>query len=394
MNYYVLSQNNITINIIPTFIKSKNLTPYISQSLIYYLNKANENLTMISNTCNCNCNDNDNINIDIINKIVNTYEFIFTNVPDSILSVSKVKPDSNIFYELLELFSICNIQEHLVSKNKIVSLHLTPNFHSSIYLLNIIRNNKEDMYYGDIINTYQNLNPLLNYDFLFFEFKKSDYMDNKLYFQNMINVLEIIIKHQENNGVTVIKVDNIFHKVLIDCIYILSVFFDKIYIIKPQVSNIITSDRYIVCKQFNHYNNLQKIQIQIQLQELVKQLSKLSSDIIISSLLETSISYYFVNKIEESNIIIGQQQLETLDQIINIKKNKNKEEKIETLKRNHIQKCILWCEKYKIPYNKFIDKTNIFLNSKIAKDTNIQYNDVPYTTMKELSLLEENIYDK
>ena len=170
MNYYVLSQNNITINIIPTFIKSKNLTPYISQSLIYYLNKANENLTMISNTCNCNCNDNDNINIDIINKIVNTYEFIFTNVPDSILSVSKVKPDSNIFYELLELFSICNIQEHLVSKNKIVSLHLTPNFHSSIYLLNIIRNNKEDMYYGDIINTYQNLNPLLNYDFLFFEF--------------------------------------------------------------------------------------------------------------------------------------------------------------------------------------------------------------------------------
>ena len=391
MNYYVLSQNNITINIIPTFIKSKNLTPYISQSLIYYLNKANENLTMISNTCNCNCNDNDNINIDIINKVVNTYEFIFTNVPDSILSVSKVKPESNIFYELLELFSICNIQEHLVSKNKIVSLHLTPNFHSSIYLLNIIRNNKEDMYYGDIINTYQNLNPLFNYDFLFFEFKKSDYMDNKLYFQNMINVLEIIIKHQENNGVTFIKVDNIFHKVLIDCIYILSVFFDKIYIIKPQVSNIITSDRYIVCKQFNHYNNLQKIQIQIQLQELVKQLSKLSSDIIVSSLLETSISYYFVNKIEESNIIIGQQQLETLDQIINIKKNKNKEEKIETLKRNHIQKCILWCEKFKIPYNKFIDKTNIFLNSKIVKDANIQYNDVPYTTMKELSLLEENI---
>jgi S-adenosylmethionine:tRNA ribosyltransferase-isomerase len=38
-----------------------------------------------------------------------------------------------------------------------------------------------------------------------------------------------------------------------------------------------------------------------------------------------------------------------------------KEEKIETIKRNNIQKSISWCEKFKIPYNKFVEKTNIFL---------------------------------
>ena len=49
--------------------------------------------------------------------------------------------------------------------------------------------------------------------------------------------------------------------------------------------------------------------------------------------------------------------------MINILKNKNKDEKIETIKKNNIYKCIQWCEKHKIPYNKFVDKINMFLPS-------------------------------
>ena len=61
------------------------------------------------------------------------------------------------------------------------------------------------------------------------------------------------------------------------------------------------------------------------------------------------------------NIIIGQQQLEALNQIICVLKNKNKEEKIETIKKNNILKSVIWCEKFKIPCNKFSEKINIFL---------------------------------
>ena len=75
----------------------------------------------------------------------------------------------------------------------------------------------------------------------------------------------------------------------------------------------------------------------------------------IDSFINIDIPYYFLNKIEESNAVIGQQQLESYDQIINIFKNKNREDKLETLKRNHIQKCIQWCEKYNIPHNKVIE---------------------------------------
>jgi hypothetical protein len=73
------------------------------------------------------------------------------------------------------------------------------------------------------------------------------------------------------------------------------------------------------------------------------------------------IDYYFKSKIDDLNIIIGQQQLEALDQIITIYKNKNKNDKIENIKKNNIQKSVLWCEKYKIPCNKFSEKINIFL---------------------------------
>ena len=86
----------------------------------------------------------------------------------------------------------------------------------------------------------------------------------------------------------------------------------------------------------------------------------------IASLINIEIPNYFINKLDDMNIIIGQQQLEALDQIINVFKNKNKDDKIEMIKKSNIQKSVTWCEKYKIPCNKFSEKTNIFL--PIIKD--------------------------
>ena len=89
----------------------------------------------------------------------------------------------------------------------------------------------------------------------------------------------------------------------------------------------------------------------------------------IVSIIDKEIPYHFINKIDDMNIIIGQQQLESINQIINILKNKNKEDKIESIKKTNIQKSVNWCEKFKIPCNKFSEKINIFL--PIAKDVTI-----------------------
>ena len=375
MNYYILPKNNLNINIF-LFLNSDQIKPFISYSLIFYLNdiytnllKLEDQIDIITNKMNAN-----SITIDYINKIVNPFEFIHTNVPGTILSVSKVKPESSIFFDLMEIFQICNVTDILYPKNKINIANFTPNFTSSNYLLNMLREENEDIIinesfdYDNLCEKYIKITPMLKWsmDLLIFEFKDEDYIDIKQYIKNVLLSFYIIVKYQSNNGTCIIKFDNIFYKVIIDVILMLTGIYEKVYLIKPTISKITKGERYIICNNFD-VDMLNKMNMLDQLEEKLKDFLVDDTKFLnqnIHSLLSNDIPYYFLNKIEESNAIIGQQQLESYDQIINIFKNKNKEDKVESLKRNHIQKCIQWCEKNQIPHNKFTDKINIFLNTK------------------------------
>ena len=375
MNYYILPKNNLNINIF-LFLNSDQIKPFISYSLIFYLNdiytnllKLEDQIDIITNKMNAN-----SITIDYINKIVNPFEFIHTNVPGTILSVSKVKPGSILFFDLMEIFQICNITDILYPKNKINIANFTPNFTSSNYLLNMLREENEDTIINEIFDydmlceKYIKNTPMLMWsmDLLIFEFKDEDYIDIKQYIKNVLLSFYIIVKYQSNNGTCIIKFDNIFYKVIIDVILMLTGIYEKVYLIKPTISKITKGERYIICNNFD-VDILNKMNMLDQLEEKLKDYLIDDAKFInqnIHSLLSNDIPYYFLNKIEESNAVIGQQQLESYDQIINIFKNKNKEDKVESLKRNHIQKCIQWCEKNQIPHNKFTDKINIFLNTK------------------------------
>ena len=42
----------------------------------------------------------------------------------------------------------------------------------------------------------------------------------------------------------------------------------------------------------------------------------------------------------------------------------NKYDRLDTLKNMNIQKCIQWCQRYNLPYNKLSIPNNIFLANK------------------------------
>ena len=344
MNYSILPTTVNKINISYTF--SNHVKPFMSHSLIYFLSIIYKQIDDM----------NMGEQIAIISKHVNPYDFVFSNVPDSLLSVGKIQASSNIFYELIELFNTCTLCDELFEKSNITTMHISDNSDSSIFLLSLLRKYKVDcnLYSRfDVPKLLHNSTFPLKIDFFFFELNKIQYMTNSNYFKNAVIMLYVILKNQSLYGVSILKIEGIFYKPIIDILYILTCVFDKVFIIKPTVSNIFSHERYIVCKKF--LNN--KIEILNKLEEII--CSPYGN---ISSIISNSLPYYFINKVEESNIVIGNQQLEALDQIINIIKNKNKSDKLETLKKNHIQKCIQWCEKYKVPHNKIMDKTNIFLN--------------------------------
>jgi hypothetical protein len=351
MSYYILpkSNNNIFINPKTT---SYELNPYISHSLLNYYNECKTIVTSL-------CGDIHTFS-DII-KVTNPHEYVFSKVPGSKFSVSKLKTKTNMFYDLLEIHTTLDVFSNLTN-TKIQLLHIGVNCEDSVRCCSREECDSDiHLSFPEINNElYKNICDT-RFDFLFYEIDQSVFSNSNLYTIQFIKFIMIILKNQSSNGNCIIKIHSNFYKPITDGLYILSSLFEKVYIIKPNTSNIMTFDKYIVCKNFildDTKMNFNKTNY-LNMYSFLRNFNSKQQHI--SSLIDVDIPSYFINKIDDANIIIGQQQLETFDQLINILNNKNKHDKIDLIKKSNIQKSVAWCEKYKIPCNKFSEKTNIFL---------------------------------
>lgn len=349
MSYYILPKNNNVINVSPIALDDC-CEPYISFSLLsYYSNIKTQIEEMFVKDV-----DLSNNNFEEAIQIINPYEFIFSKVPGSKFSVSKLKPKTNLFYDLLELSSNLNLFDTFKNKKPIQFIHISPNYDDSIECVDIFREGFDDCH-----NFYEkvDIDSDINYrgDFIFYETNTNNY------FYSLIVAVLVILKNQKFGGNCVIKISHTFYKPVIDIIYLICSLYDKVYICKPNTNNVSSFDKYLVCKEFQYDESEENNKyLKINYIKLVIFLKRLGEKNI-NRVLEDSIPYYFKTKIDDLNIIIGQQQLDALDQIITIYKNKNKDDKIDTIRKNNIQKSVIWCEKYKIPCNKFTEKLNIFL---------------------------------
>jgi len=370
MSYYILPKTNNIISIRAIISENKQQI-YTSYSLFNYYIELYSQLQKI-------CDDDDET-IHSALKLINPCEYIFSKVPGSKFSVSKLKPQSNIFYDFLEISNNSNIFENHKSSD-MKTLHVSPNWKDIVYCYELLREDRLDevISFSDTdtdtdtdtntntCNTFYEKINTKKFDFIFFEIDQTIFEDVNIYTLKLIEVLKIILKCQNSNGTIVIKIDNIFYKSVIDIIYILTSLYEKTIIVKPNTSNISNFEKYIVCKNF--IINDSKCGIyQKYYYDLNQIVNKNLIGLNIQSIIDQEIPYHFINKIDDINIINGQQQLESIIQVINILKNKNKEDKIEYIKKTNIQKSVNWCEKFKIPCNKFSDRVNIFL--PITKET-------------------------
>jgi len=360
MNYYIIPKNNCISELTPVF--SNAIHPCISHSLIYYLNDIYQQMSTIPEKDACE-----------IKKAVNPLEFVFSTVPGSSFSVSKIKTDNNVFYELMELLQTCNLMDYLTESPHLSICHIGPNNETTNYLLDMIREDKNDNLVAlnfdvNLLNSMflqQQHDNQAKFDVMLVEWTDSEYKNVNTNIRNMLLTLACISKMQKVNGVSIVKIDNLFYRPILEVIFLLSSLYDKVALVKPSNSNILSGERYLVCKGFGENINADNIvNLNSQIDDRIIRLFSVYNSETIVSLLNHELPYFFINRIEEPNAIIGQQQLESYDHVINIYKNKNKDDKIDTLKRNHIQKCIQWCEKNQIPHNKFSDKVNIFLLPK------------------------------
>jgi len=379
MSYYILPKNHNNVTISPN-ISGVKMHPYISHTLINYYMIIKNEIYQLSRKNVCEKTMNDNINSNDIDemivhyyndmiKSINPYEYVFSKVPGSIFSVSKLKPKSVLFYDLFEIIQSINILDSFEIDN-INSLIIGKNYEDSLECLEMLReyyNNDNFFCYTEYHSNLHDWIKNNKFNFIIYEIDEIiDINNTNNYVINLLEILLIIINYVKQNGVVIIKIENLFYKSIIDIIYILCSLFEKSYIIKPNTSNITTFDKYIVLKNFNINNEKFDVfyNYTIKIKEIINKYKNTQEPIFINSIIEYEIPYYFLNKIDDINLIIGQQQLESFDYLVNILKLENKEEKLELLKKNNLQKSVQWCEKHHFPCNKFSDKINIFLPLK------------------------------
>jgi len=352
MNNYILPKNNFKLTFSFSFsVSFDNDNPiFLSHTMVNSLNYINTHIKKY-----------DIFDVNEISKKINPYEFIFSNVSDTSIPISKIKPHSNIYYELYEIISSCFIFEDM-SKTVISILHIGDNPISINLLIDTMRDSYNDNKFFSNFNIINDLN-IDNINLGIFECVEDS---KNTQINKLIVVLYIVCSKMSKNGSIIIKLNDLTDKATVDVLYILNNMFDKISLIKPLLSNILTNENFVICKNFIgkhasiYLSEIEPIALKI--------INKSGHNPKIISILKNKIPILFLTKIEEYNAIFGQQQLESKDQLISIINNKNKYDKIEALKRNNIQKGIIWCEKYQIPHNKFSDKINIFLNIKSPDD--------------------------
>jgi len=356
---------------------------------------------------------------DIVKKYTNPYEYIHSQIPNSKISVSKYKPLSRSYFKFIEMantFSLADCKEETLK-----SFHLAEGPGGFIEAMVNLRKNSNDTYYGmTLLNSDVNVpgwhksqhflsknqnviiergssgdGDLLNPDNLQYvhdkyknsmeivtgdggfdfsiDFNQQETMSAKLLFAQICYALIV----QKNGGNFVLKFFDTFSRASVEMIYILNVFYENVYIVKPYTSRYANSERYVVCKKFRptsttHY-----------LSTFTSILRGMSSNNYISSLLNKPIPYYFIIKMEEINAILGQQQLETIIYTLSLiqSNSKNNDNKIEQLINSNISKCSKWCLKNNINYNKMISTKNSFMENTSIRGDHFSENKVYVNTI-------------
>ena len=376
MTYYLLPKNSINLhNFID--ITFDEIPPPISLSfsLAEYLSNMKDKIDYHSSEW------------DNLKKYTNPYEFIHTIIPNKNKSVSKHKPLSRSYFKMIEIFHLLKFN---FNSNPISTFHLAEGPGGFIEAIVDIRKNPLDSYIGMTLindndvnipgwkksNYFLSKNPNVsleygstkdgnlldidNFDFCFtkyahsmdiitadggFDFSHDFSQQETSISQLLFAQIAYAIIMQKPKGSFVLKIFDSFMQHTIDLLAILSSFYDKVYIVKPNTSRYANSEKYIVCKNFS-FNNDNQYYYNILRPSFVNLLS--NQDKYIKRFLNIDISLFFISKLQEYNAIFGQQQLENIYHTFTIIQNKNKFDKYSNNIKNNIIKCINWCNKYNV----------------------------------------------
>ncbi len=176
----------------------------------------------------------------------------------------------------------------------------------------------------------------------------------KLFFSEVLLALSI----QEKDGTFILKIYDVYYDITLQIIELLSIYYEKIIIIKPRTSRPANSEKYLVCTKFQSINEdqlsdlhemfdnwLEKIETKFEYSKNEKFVVKLF-DMTVDS------QSIFLQNIIEFNDYNITMQIEKITEGLNLAKN-NEYNQTATIKDYlNLQKdiAIKWCKQFNVPY--------------------------------------------
>jgi hypothetical protein len=338
MLYYLLPKIDTTLIVTPRDT-AEECPLYISHSLYKYSNAIQTKLKIIQKHNTESAEENE-------------YNFLQqTHAIHS--SFNKTDTHSELFYELVEFLIVSNNNYECFITQPTKILYITTRYddsHNSVEFIKKKYNYTHTNSYTHFNNAsdYFKSNNTDKFEFMFFELPVYNFKDVNKYIINVLQIVMIIIKTQCDKGCCLIKINYIYHKPIIDILFLLSSVYSKIYLIKPTLMDT-TDYKYVFCKYFN--NSPEQSHISNQNYKLLDTFLNKPDLKNITQLIDYDTPAYFIYKINEINLIIGQQQLELCRQLLHIYMGQNQLYKLHQYKQKIIQKLVDWCVKMNIPYN-------------------------------------------
>jgi hypothetical protein len=168
--------------------------------------------------------------------------------------------------------------------------------------------------------------------------------------QNIISsVIESICGSKKGRN-AILKIGNVFSQIAVHCMYILSLCFNEVYIYKPMASPAISPDKYVICKDFKLIDAEYLTQA---FSEILSSLLKAQQSNCLS-LYTRKINNNYINTLIEANSVIGQQQLEAINNTITLIEQGRKKEKIDALQKQQTLKYQEWNKKFGVTYQQTV----------------------------------------
>jgi 23S rRNA U2552 (ribose-2'-O)-methylase RlmE/FtsJ len=354
--------------------------PKISNSLSHYLYDIKQRIDAHENQW------------DVCKRYTNPFEYIHTIVPGKRKGVAKHRPLSRSYFKMIELVKFFKLLE--TQGGDIRSFHLAEGPGGFIEALAHIRGNENDRYIGmtmldaaslredqgvpgwkksqqflaenattvsiecgadgtgnilsmenlrHCIAKYGNQMDLITGDggFDFSQnFNEQEIHITKLLFGQLVYAVCL----QKPGGCFVLKVFDCFMSQTLDILAILSSLYDKVYLTKPQTSRYGNSEKYVVCKGFIPPSSSSSLLLLIQAFSDMLDCKEEEA----FRFLSRELPLLFLSRMEEYNAIFGQQQIENIYYTLSLMEHKYKSEKMETLVKSNVQKCMQWCAKFNV----------------------------------------------